>query len=94
MSNGHSIIKNALAQHPTPECELLATYATETANALRFLRDAFLNKCGAFPVDETNDSEQLWNAAMRRAYELVGRPSTSVLGDEGASAALQRQGVE
>lgn len=95
MSNGKSLIEAALAKHPTSsEVVMLATYTTETANALRFLRDAMLNKCGNFPLDQTNDNERLWRAAMLRAYELVGIPKHTPLDLTGAGQALQLQGRE
>lgn len=92
MSNGSSIIENAKAKHSSPECDLLVVYATELTKALRFLRDAFINRHGGFPQDESTDSERLWVAAMTRAYELVGRGRG--VGELEAREALQRQGVE
>lgn len=105
MSNGKSIIEAAtsrvdsLRASDNEECraaasdiELLTLYATEVANALRFLRDAFINRHGGFPQDETTDSERLWVAAMSRAYELVGRGRG--VGEAEAREALQRKGVE
>lgn len=106
MTNGNSIIEKAKAQadalraseesdfckEAAVDIDMLATFATETANALRFLRDAFLNRHGRFPIDEATDSERLWVAAMSRAYELVGRGRG--VGESEAREALQRKGVE
>lgn len=48
----------------------------DAVEALADLTDAFLSRHGCFPLGQTNNMERHWHRAMKRAYEIVGRPNT------------------
>lgn len=50
----------------------------ELEEALKLLRDAFLDKHGCFPLDRVDKRTKLWNDAMTEAYRLVGQPKEKV----------------